>query len=80
MSGSAAPGALRAGADLAQVMAHPQFAAVGMLQDGPDGSMPPIGTPLQFDGERPPFRSHPPALGEHSAAVLDQPQRRAASS
>jgi crotonobetainyl-CoA:carnitine CoA-transferase CaiB-like acyl-CoA transferase len=66
--------------DLAQVMAHPQFAAVGMLQDGPDGSMPLIGTPLQFDGERPPFRSHPPALGEHSAAVLDQPQRREASS
>ena len=66
--------------DLAQVMAHPQFAAVGMLQDGPDGSMPLIGTPLQFDGERPPFRSHPPALGEHSAAVLDQQQPREASS
>jgi crotonobetainyl-CoA:carnitine CoA-transferase CaiB-like acyl-CoA transferase len=56
--------------DLAQVMAHPQFEAVGMLLSGPDGSMPLIGIPLRFDGERPPFRSHPPALGEHSRAVL----------
>ena len=66
--------------DLEQVMAHPQFAAVGMLQDGPDGTMPLIGTPLQFDGERPPFRSHPPALGEHTDAVLGPPPRRKASS
>jgi crotonobetainyl-CoA:carnitine CoA-transferase CaiB-like acyl-CoA transferase len=51
-------------------MAHPQFEAVGMLLSGPDGSMPLIGIPLRFDGERPPFRSHPPALGEHSRAVL----------
>ena len=51
-------------------MAHPQFAAVGMLQDGPDGTMPLIGTPLQFDGERPPYRAHPPALGAHTNAVL----------
>ncbi len=56
--------------DLGEVMAHPQFAAVGMLLPGPDGSMPLIGIPLRFDGERPPFRSHPPALGEHSKAVL----------
>jgi crotonobetainyl-CoA:carnitine CoA-transferase CaiB-like acyl-CoA transferase len=56
--------------DLGEVMAHPQFAAVGMLLPGPNGSMPLIGIPLRFDGERPPFRSHPPALGEHSQAVL----------
>ena len=61
-------------------MAHPQFAAVGMLQEGPDGTMPLIGTPLQFDGERPPFRSHPPALGEHTDAVLGSALRRKASS
>jgi crotonobetainyl-CoA:carnitine CoA-transferase CaiB-like acyl-CoA transferase len=66
--------------DLAEVMAHPQFAAVGMLLDGPDGSMPLIGTPLRFDGERPPFRSHPPALGADSDAVLGEPPRRKASS
>ncbi|HEY1361292.1 MAG TPA: CoA transferase [Xanthobacteraceae bacterium] len=57
--------------DLEQVAAHPQFAAVGMLLEGPDGSMPLVGTPLQFDRERPPYRSHPPALGADSAAVLD---------
>jgi crotonobetainyl-CoA:carnitine CoA-transferase CaiB-like acyl-CoA transferase len=56
--------------DLGEVMAHPQFAAVGMLLPGPDGSMPLIGIPLRFDGARPPFRYHPPALGEHSEAVL----------
>jgi len=66
--------------DLAQVMAHPQFAAIGMLQDGPDGTMPLIGTPLQFDGERPPFRAHPPALGADTEAVIRAPQRRKASS
>ena len=61
-------------------MAHPQFAAVGMLQEGPDGTMPLIGMPLQFDGERPPYRAHPPALGEHTDAVLGAPPRRKASS
>ena len=66
--------------DLAQVMAHPQFAAVGMLLAGPDGTMPLIGTPLRFDGERPPYRSHPPALGEHSDRVPGASERRKASS
>jgi crotonobetainyl-CoA:carnitine CoA-transferase CaiB-like acyl-CoA transferase len=56
--------------NLEQVVAHPQFAAVGMLLDGPDASMPLIGIPLQLDGERPPYRAHPPALGEHSDVVL----------
>jgi crotonobetainyl-CoA:carnitine CoA-transferase CaiB-like acyl-CoA transferase len=66
--------------DLQQVMAHPQFAAVGMLQDGPDGTMSLIGTPLQFDGERPPYRAHPPALGADTDSVLGAPPRRKASS
>jgi crotonobetainyl-CoA:carnitine CoA-transferase CaiB-like acyl-CoA transferase len=66
--------------DLAQVMADPQFAAVGMLLPGPDGTMPLIGTPLRFDGERPPYRSHPPALGGHTDSVLGAAPRRKASS
>ncbi len=65
--------------DLAQVMADPQFAAVGMLLAGPDGTMPLIGTPLRFDGERPPYRSHPPALGEHTDSLLRTAPRRKAS-
>jgi crotonobetainyl-CoA:carnitine CoA-transferase CaiB-like acyl-CoA transferase len=66
--------------DLEQVMADPQFAAVGMLLAGPDGTMPLIGTPLRFDGERPPYRSHPPALGEHTDGVLRTASRRKATS
>src|SRR5262245_19918349 len=65
---------------LDQVVAHPQFAAVGMLLDGPDATMPLIGTPIQFDGERPPYRSHPPALGDDTDTVLGAPPRRKASS
>jgi hypothetical protein len=42
--------------------------------------MPLIGLPLKLDGERPPYRSHPPALGEHSADVLGASPRRKASS
>ncbi|MFL6799388.1 MAG: CaiB/BaiF CoA transferase family protein [Xanthobacteraceae bacterium] len=61
---------------LDQVVANPQFAAVGMLLEGPDASMPLIGIPLRFDGERLPYRSHPPALGEHSALILGAAQGR----
>jgi len=42
--------------------------------------MPLIGTPIQFDGERPPYRSHPPALGDDTDTVLGAPPRRKASS
>jgi crotonobetainyl-CoA:carnitine CoA-transferase CaiB-like acyl-CoA transferase len=34
----------------------------------PDLTLP--GLPLSFDGERPPHRSAPPDVGEHSAAIL----------
>jgi len=43
--------------------------ALGILQPSPDGSIPLIGMPLQFDGERPPFRRAPPALGEGSDLI-----------
>jgi crotonobetainyl-CoA:carnitine CoA-transferase CaiB-like acyl-CoA transferase len=54
---------------LDQVMAEPQFAAVGMLQSAPDGSSSLLGLPLRFDGVRPPFRRPPPALGGDSAVI-----------
>lgn len=51
-----------------EVVAHPQTKALGILQDTgrtlPDGR--PVamtGLPLSFDGERPPLRAVPPALG-----------------
>ena len=58
-----------------QVLAHPQSKAVGMLQPAPDGSGPLIGLPLQFDGERPPFRRSAPALGEGTELVLGQARK-----
>lgn len=54
---------------LEQVLAEPQFAAVGMLQSAPDGSSSLLGLPLRFDGARPPFRRPPPALGSDSAVI-----------
>ncbi len=54
---------------LDQVLAHPQSQAVAMLQPAPDGGLPLLGIPLQFDGVRPPYRSPPPSLGRDTAAL-----------
>jgi crotonobetainyl-CoA:carnitine CoA-transferase CaiB-like acyl-CoA transferase len=53
-----------------QVAAHPQTAAVGVLQDGPPGSLRTVGMPLTFDGVRPAYDRVAPGLGEHNEAVL----------
>jgi crotonobetainyl-CoA:carnitine CoA-transferase CaiB-like acyl-CoA transferase len=53
-----------------QVVAHPQTAALGILQPSPDGSITLLGSPLSFDGERPAFRRMPPTLGQHTEEVL----------
>lgn len=55
---------------LDQVVAHPQTAALGILQDSPDGRLRTIGLPLSFDGVRPACDAGAPALGEHTATVL----------
>ena len=54
--------------DLAQVAAHEQTRATGILQTL--GGFETVGLPLQIDGERVPHRSPPPLLGQHSAEVL----------
>ncbi len=54
------------------VLAHPQTAALGMVQETPDGLLKLLGLPLSFDGERPPIRRRPPALGEHNAEILGE--------
>ena len=54
--------------DVAQVAAHEQTRALGILQEL-DGRWT-VGPPLTFDGERPRFPSPPPLLGEHSREVL----------
>jgi crotonobetainyl-CoA:carnitine CoA-transferase CaiB-like acyl-CoA transferase len=50
--------------DVAGMLAHPQTAALGLLQPVPGSSIPLIGLPLRFDGERPQPRGASPKLGE----------------
>lgn len=56
--------------DVSQVVAHPQTAALGIIQSTPRAEMSLVGLPLRFDGERPPCRRRPPRLGEHNEEVL----------
>jgi len=56
--------------NVAEMLAHEQLRALGLLQPVPGSSVPLIGLPISFDGERPTPRAASPALGEHTAAVL----------
>jgi len=53
-----------------QVAAHPQTAALGILQQAPDCDMRLVGLPLSFDGRRPPFRAVAPQPGAHNGLVF----------
>jgi crotonobetainyl-CoA:carnitine CoA-transferase CaiB-like acyl-CoA transferase len=55
---------------IAEVLAHPQTKALGMLQSSPDGDISLLGLPLSFDGQRPAFRKSPPVLGAHTKEVF----------
>ena len=54
-----------------QVLAHPQFAAIGMMQSTPRGDVATMALPISFDGQRPPLAGNGPALGEHNALLDD---------
>jgi crotonobetainyl-CoA:carnitine CoA-transferase CaiB-like acyl-CoA transferase len=54
--------------DMAEVAAHPQTQALGILQEF--GGMTTVMPPLAFDGQRLPHRTPPPALGADSAEIL----------
>lgn len=56
--------------NVAQMLGHEQMRALGLLQTVPGSSVPLIGLPISFDGERPVPRSASPALGLHTAEVL----------
>jgi crotonobetainyl-CoA:carnitine CoA-transferase CaiB-like acyl-CoA transferase len=56
--------------NVAEMIAHEQTKALGLMQDVPDSAMKFIGLPLSFDGRRPAIRSRPPALGEHTQQIL----------
>ena len=53
---------------LGELSGHPHTAASGMVLR--DGSFQTVASPLRVDGERLALRLRPPALGEHSRAVL----------
>jgi crotonobetainyl-CoA:carnitine CoA-transferase CaiB-like acyl-CoA transferase len=56
--------------NVAQMIAHEQTRALGLIQDVPDSAMKFVGLPISFDGKRPPIRSRPPRLGEHTQEIL----------
>ena len=58
--------------DLAQMLAHPQTEALGLIQAVPGTGMRFISLPLSLDGERPRPRSAPPSLGQHSAMLHER--------
>lgn len=57
--------------NLAEMIAHPQTEALGIVQPVPGTDMRFIGLPLSFDGVRPAPYAAPPKLGEHNL-LLDQ--------
>ena len=54
--------------DMAHVRAHPQTAALGIVQPVPEIDLGLMSLPLSLDGERPTIRTRAPHLGEHNAA------------
>jgi crotonobetainyl-CoA:carnitine CoA-transferase CaiB-like acyl-CoA transferase len=52
--------------DIAQMLAHPQTDALGLVQPVPGSEMKFVGLPLSFDGQRSVPRTRPPSLGEHT--------------
>ena len=52
--------------NIAEMIAHEQTQALGLLQQVPDSAMKFIGLPVSFDGVRPALRRRPPKLGEHT--------------
>jgi crotonobetainyl-CoA:carnitine CoA-transferase CaiB-like acyl-CoA transferase len=50
--------------NVAQMLDHPQTRALGLLQPVPGSSIPMLGLPVRFDGQRPQPRSASPALGQ----------------
>jgi crotonobetainyl-CoA:carnitine CoA-transferase CaiB-like acyl-CoA transferase len=55
--------------DLAQMRAHPQTAALGMVQPVPEVDLSLMSLPLSLDGQRPAIRNRAPKLGEHNALL-----------
>ncbi|WP_027941387.1 CaiB/BaiF CoA transferase family protein [Amycolatopsis taiwanensis] len=66
--------------NLAEVYEHPQTAALDIVQtvDHPvAGPLRQVAFPVNYHGNRPPVRTAPPLLGEHTEEVLNPPSRSA---
>ena len=61
--------------NVAEMIAHEQTKALGLMQEVPDSAMKFIGLPLSFDGTRPAIRSRPPRLGEHTEQIFKPKER-----
>lgn len=57
--------------DLAEVMAHAQTLATGMIQSSPEADFRLLGLPVSFDGERPAFGGPAPELGADTQLLFD---------
>ena len=57
---------------IAEMIAHEQTQALGLLQQVPDSAMKFIGLPVSFNGVRPALRRRPPRLGEHTGEFFKQ--------
>lgn len=56
--------------NVAEMIAHEQTKALGLMQEVPDSAMKFVGLPLSLDGTRPAIRSRPPKLGEHTQQIF----------
>ncbi len=52
------------------VAEHEQTAATGLIQRGAPGTLPIVGLPVSFDGQRPQFACEAPEQGEHNARLF----------
>jgi crotonobetainyl-CoA:carnitine CoA-transferase CaiB-like acyl-CoA transferase len=59
--------------DISVMKAHPQTAALGIVQPVPEVELDLMSLPLSFDRSRPAIRTRAPKLGEHNAEMLGSP-------
>jgi crotonobetainyl-CoA:carnitine CoA-transferase CaiB-like acyl-CoA transferase len=58
---------------LDEVLKDEQVAALGILQQGPEGALPTMGLPVRFDGERPAYDRAAPKLGQDGTVTHPTP-------
>ena len=62
--------------NMAEVLAHPQTAAMGQIQPVPGTDMELVGLPVSIDGVRPPIRSRAPEVGQDTETLLPAAKKR----